>query len=143
MKDEHLDSEAEFGRWSRPPRTTPPVIDRRLLPNGEIEEWERAATIPDDFIYDPEINAYYPPGEATVFDVEAWRREFDRDREERHRNPPKGPHLITRDMLLAAGALNVKPEGRKTKGEKARPLFDLIDEADASADEQSASDDES
>src|SRR4051794_9147627 len=117
VKDEHLDSEAEFGRWSRPPRTTPPVIDRRVLPNGEIREWERAATIPDDFIYDPELDAYYAPGEGTTFDKEAWQREFDRDMEERRRNPPKGPHLITRDMLLAAGALNVKREQRKRKDE--------------------------
>jgi len=39
------------------------VKDRRVLPNGEIEEWERGRSTPDDFIYDPETNCYYAPGE--------------------------------------------------------------------------------
>jgi hypothetical protein len=37
------------------------VKDRRVLPSGEIEEWEREKTIPDDFVYDPETDSYYAP----------------------------------------------------------------------------------
>jgi hypothetical protein len=116
------------------------VIDRRVLPSGEIKEWERPATIPDDFIYDPEIDAYYPPGEATTFDWETWRREFDLEREERRRNPPKGPHLFTRDMLIAAGALNVKREKpKKSASEERGGLFDLFDAAESDADDEAES----
>ena len=52
--EQHSDFDDEPVRYLRKPRTTPPVIDRRVLPNGEVEEWERGPTIPDDFIYDPE-----------------------------------------------------------------------------------------
>lgn len=62
--------------------------DRRLNANGEIEEWERSPTIPDDFIYDPELHAYHAPGEPSYFDVEAIRREIAQIREERLRRPP-------------------------------------------------------
>lgn len=37
--------------------------DRRVNSDGEIEEWERPRTIPDDFTYDPVRDAYLPPGE--------------------------------------------------------------------------------
>lgn len=100
--------------WFISPRTTPPIIDRRVLPNGEIEEWERAFTIPDDFIYDPETHSYYPPGEpGEPFDSEAWLREFreewdKRSEEERH------PGLFNADELRAAGAFDVPPEWRKS-----------------------------
>lgn len=39
-----------------------------------------------------------------------------------------GPRLITRDMLIAAGALNVKRERSKTKEESPRPLFGELDD---------------
>lgn len=61
--------------------------------------------------------------------------------EERRRNPPKGPHLITRDMLIAAGALNVKREQRKPKEEAPRPLFGQLDDEDLPAEEQRESED--
>lgn len=102
------------GRFMRP-RTTPAVIDRRVLPNGEVEEWERPGTIPDDFIYDPETHSYYPPGERTKFDVEAWMREFKEEMSnESEEERRKG--LISVDVLRAAGALDVPPSWRKSLG---------------------------
>lgn len=46
-----------------------------------------------------------------------------------------GPRLITRDMLIAAGALNVKREKPKAKTEAPRPLFGELDDEEVS-DEQ-------
>jgi len=91
VTDQHSDSDSEFGRIPRPPRTTPPIIDRRVLPNGEIEEWERISTIPDDFIYDPEEHSYYPPGEGVTWDFEGDLlkiKEARRRREESREYPP-------------------------------------------------------
>jgi hypothetical protein len=88
------------------------VIDRRVLPSGEVEEWERAATIPDDFIYDPEIDAYYPPGEPVTWDFEAQRREFE---EARRRGDFGDGGLISRDELLGAQAVSPPPSQRKAR----------------------------
>lgn len=121
--------------WMRP-RTTPPVIDRRVLPDGEVEEWERPATIPDDFIYDPETHSYYPPGEPSMFDAEAFMREFreemdNRSEEERRKG------LITVDQLRAAGALDFPAAWRKSLGGGERDLFsDLVDDDAPSSEKQ-------
>lgn len=111
--------------------------DRRLLSNGEIEEWDRPITIPDDFIYDPVSHSYYAPGEPSSFDVEAFSQSIREIVEERRRAPP-----IPREQLLVpAGTLHVPPSRRKSLGgrqeERQRGLFD---DEDAPADEQPASD---
>jgi hypothetical protein len=99
------------------------VKDRRLNSNGEIEEWERPRTIPDDFIYDPETNSYYAPGEPSTYDAEAEFREIKKFREECRGG------VITVDELRAAGALDVPAAWRKSLGgEKS-----LFDESDAEA----------
>jgi hypothetical protein len=136
VMEQHSDSDSESWRWSRPPRTTPPVIDRRVLPSGEVEEWERAATIPDDFIYDPVSHSYYAPGEPSSFDAEAFCQSIREITEERRRAPP-----IPREQLLVpAGTLHVPASRRKSLGcrpeERQRGLFD---DQDALADEQPAS----
>lgn len=33
--------------------------------------------MPDDFIRDLDTQAWYAPGEPSLWDAEAWRREFD------------------------------------------------------------------
>jgi hypothetical protein len=48
-----------------------------VLPNGEVKEWERPATILDDFIYDPEVDGYYLGGEPCDWDLETWLRELE------------------------------------------------------------------
>jgi hypothetical protein len=85
--EQHSDFDDEPVRWSRPPRTTPPVIDRRVLPNGEVQEWERGPTIPDDFIYDPETHSYYAPGEGSEWNAEVFA-EMVRQIDEELRNAP-------------------------------------------------------
>ena len=60
----------------------------------------RPRTIPDDFIWDPEVQAWYPPGEPSNFDLAAFSRNLDQVIAE---GPRKG--LITVDELRAAGAL--------------------------------------
>lgn len=135
------DSDSESWRFSRPPRTTPPIIDRRVLPSGEVEEWERTSTIPDDFIYDPETHSYYPPGEPTTFDAEAWMRDFE---EARRRGDFGDGRLISADELRAAGALRKPGKRRKSLGGRPKEQLDLFagledaDEAGAPSQEHDA-----
>jgi hypothetical protein len=89
------------------------VKDRRLNSNGEVEEWERPRTIPDDFIYDPETNAYYAPGEPCTSNPQ---EELEKLQEVIEGIRWEGPHLISVDELRAAGALDVPPAWRKSLG---------------------------
>jgi hypothetical protein len=50
--------------------------------------------------------------------------------EELASEPWDGPHLISRDELLAAGALYVPPSWRKSLGGKERDLFSEVVEDD-------------
>ncbi|MEX2139682.1 MAG: hypothetical protein WD894_10500 [Pirellulales bacterium] len=82
--------------------------------SGDRKEPPRPKTIPDDFIWDPEVEAWYPPGEPSPFTAEYWLHFLDDLTEEDYGGP--GPRLISRDELLAAGALNVSSGKRKTLG---------------------------
>ena len=109
------------------------MIDRRVLANGEIEEWERPATIPDDFIYDPEMNAYYPPGEPTTYDAEAELREIKKLREECRGG------VFSNDELRAAGVFNVPKSWRKSLRGGGKGLFDdVVDDDDDDDDDGEA-----
>jgi hypothetical protein len=141
LNDEDFDDEdwddPKTWRLTRPPRTTPPIIDRRVLPSGEVEEWERNPTIPDDFIYDPETHAYYAPGEPVNWDIEAELREFE---EARRRGDFGDGRLISVDELRAAGALVTPETRRKTLGggppkKQQLDLFDAMLGDDDEADE--------
>jgi hypothetical protein len=79
--------------------------------SGDNNEPERPKTIPDDFIWDPENECWYPPGEPSTFDVAAWLRQFE---EARRRGDFGGGGLISVDELRAAGALDVPPAWRKS-----------------------------
>ena len=97
--------------------------DRRSTSKNKNEP-PRPKTIPDDFIWDPEIEAWYPPGEPSGWDAEAWMREFrdelnNRSEEERRKG------LISVDQLRAAGALDVPAAWRKSLGED-RDLFSQL-----------------
>lgn len=115
--------------------------DRRLKPNGEVEEWERPATIPDDFIYDPEVDGYYPSGEGSKWDAAAWLREFNEEK--------KGYEcgkLISADEFRAACARYASSSRRKspTKSQPQRDLFsDLVDDDDEAEQEPAPSDPDS
>jgi hypothetical protein len=86
------------------------VQDQPSTSGDDKKEPPRPGTIPDDFIWDDELQAWYSPGESCTWDAEAWRREFE---EARRRGDFSGGGLISRDELLAAGALNVSPGKRK------------------------------
>jgi len=61
--------------------------------------------------------------------------------EELRNEPWEGPHLISRDELLAAGALDVPPSWRKSLGGKERDLFsDLSGDDEDSEKKKSVSD---
>jgi hypothetical protein len=143
VTEQRSDSDNEFGRIPRPPRTTPPIIDRRVLPSGEVEEWERNPTIPDDFIYDPEEHAYYPPGEPVTWDIEADMREFE---EARRRGDFRDGDLVAAEMKLrAAGALRKpgkrhKSSGVKSPSAKPQRQLDLFGEEETPGENQTASD---
>lgn len=105
--------------------------DRRLNSNGEVVEWERPSTIPDDFIYDPEMDAYYPSGEPSEFDHEEWRRKF----EEAVNSPTRKRGFISIQQLRAVEALHAaraKQKPPRAKADRQRDLFsELTDEDDA------------
>jgi len=56
--------------------------------------------------------------------------------------PWEGPTMITRDMLIASGALNVRRGPRKNKDEAPRPLFGQLDDNDVPAEDLPASDED-
>lgn len=124
-----------------PPRTTPPVIDRRVLPNGEVEEWERARSIPDDFIYDPEADAYFAPGNEPgapkTNDIEALTQRI-RDTIAEIRSRPR----IPQDQVpkIPPGLLDKSKRRRQTKPRerdtRQRTLFGEDDDAPAVEQEQ-------
>lgn len=88
----------------------------------------RSKTIPDDFIWDPEIEAWYAPGEPSAWDAEKWMREFREELNNLSEEERRGG-LISVDELRAAGALDVPAAWRKSLGEE-RDLF-----SDLAADE--------
>lgn len=89
--------------------------------DDRAEPFPRPGTIPDDFLWDPEEQCWYPPGAPTEYEANAWRRELERIREE-YDEDERFSGLISRDQLLAAGALDCPPEMRKSLG--ARPKRD-------------------
>ena len=99
--------------------------------DDDKKEPPRPRTIPDDFLWDEELQAWYAPGDPSTFDVEAWGREFE---EMRRRGDFAGGGLISVDELRAAGALDVPPGWRKSLGGGERrytlPGFEDDDEHD-------------
>jgi hypothetical protein len=109
------------------------VIDRRVLPNGEVEEWERTSTIPDDFIYDPETHSYYPPGEPVTWDIAAEMRDFE---EARQRGDFKTN--FTEEELQLNWTPRQRAKGRKSLGGGAKKkeqleLFSGLSDDDSDA----------
>jgi len=108
------------------------VKDQPSNSDDDKKEPPRPRTIPDDFIWDEELQAWYPPGEPSTFDAEAWQREFD---EMRRRGDFDGAGLFSVDDLRAAGALNVPAAWRKSLGGEERrfllPGFDDDDELES------------
>lgn len=85
----------------------------------------------DEYLeYDPETDSYYAPGEPSDWNPEAWSREFEKTCKE-----VRGGGLISRDDLLAAGALDVPAAWRKSLGvmhDDQPDLFSgLLDEDDS------------
>lgn len=101
--------------------------------SDDRSEPPRGRSIPDDFIWDPELRAWYPPpAESPGWDAEAWHRRLEAALRSAAENPAG---LISRDELLAAGALDVPPAWRKSLGRKKPPrgqreLFSDMDEDD-------------
>jgi hypothetical protein len=84
-----------------------------LNSNGEIEEFERPRTIPDDFIYDPEINGWCPPGECD-FDLEAFERRVQKTIQEVRRLPP----IPKEQLQVPAWVLSKSRQRRKSPAPK-------------------------
>jgi hypothetical protein len=83
--------------------------------------------IPPEFVYDPEYDAYFAPGEESTFDLEAFSRNLDKVIEEAGCGG-----LITADELRAAGALYSPGARRKSRSNKSnqRDLFsDVVEDA--------------
>jgi hypothetical protein len=102
-----------------------------ISPNSS--EPPRSKTIPDDFIWDEELQGWIPPGEPSTYDPTEWRRRFE---ESRRRGEFTGG-LISVDQLRAAGALDVPAAWRKSLGGEERrqllPGFDDDEQAEQSA----------
>ena len=99
-------------------------------PKRSNEPNPRPKTIPDDFIWDSEIQGWYAPGEPSTYDPTEWRREFEAAR----RRGEFDGGLITVDELRAAGALDVPAEWRKSLGgEERRHLLPGFDDDEHAA----------
>jgi hypothetical protein len=110
------------------------VTDRPSNSGGSTEP-PRGRSIPADFIWDEERQCWDPPGEPSTFDVEGWLRNFEELCKELG---PTG--LISREELLAAGALVTPDKKSKTLSVK-RDLFSgLFSEADLEGDEPADAD---
>jgi hypothetical protein len=96
--------------------------------SSDNNEPQRPNTIPDDFIWDPENECWYPPGEPSTFDVAAYLRRF----EEARRRGEFAGGLISVDELRAAGALGAPAARRKSLAVE-RDLFSGLFEDDAGA----------
>jgi hypothetical protein len=100
------------------------------------KEPPRPRNLPDDLIWDPESESWIQPGEATPFDAEAWRRNFEKHQEEHRREPPIPPEKLR----VPPGVLDVPPAWRKSLGGGERDLFSELPEDDENSDsEQPAS----
>jgi hypothetical protein len=70
------------------------------------------ATIPDDFIWDPENECWYAPGEPCTFDIEAFSRELDEVIQEVKKSGKGGGPVAVPELW---DALDAEREGRKRK----------------------------
>ncbi len=103
-----------------------------ISPNSS--EPPRLKTTPDDFIWDEETQAWYPPGEPSNYDPTEWRREFEAAR----RRGEFSGGLISVDQLRAMGALDVPAEWRKSLGGESRYLLPGFDDDEEHAESQTA-----
>jgi hypothetical protein len=101
------------------------VKDQRSASKRD-DEPPRPQSIPDYFVWCPEIHAWdAPPGESPGWDAEAWLREFREElanlsEEERRKG------LISVDELRAAGAFDVPASWRKSLGTEQDLFSDLL-----------------
>ncbi|HEV7223556.1 MAG TPA: hypothetical protein VGN42_12695 [Pirellulales bacterium] len=122
MKDEHSTSDDE----SEPPRPR---------------------TIPDDFRWDPKMQAWFAAGEPGMDFMRDWWPEVLRRTEEEFgpdNHARSGPPCFTLEELRPAGALDRPPELRKSRRNKRdrgrdlqRELFSGLEEDDAPAEKPS------
>jgi hypothetical protein len=96
------------------------------------KEPPRPRTIPDDFLWDPEAQAWYPPGTPSEFDLEAWRRNFEQTLEEIRKLPPIPPEKLR----VPPGTLDVPPAWRMSLGGEERDLFSELPEDDENSEQE-------
>ncbi|HEX5270113.1 MAG TPA: hypothetical protein VFW33_06500 [Gemmataceae bacterium] len=96
------------------------------------KEPPRPRNLPDDLIWDPELEAWIQSGEATPFDHEAWERKFAQHQEEHRREPPIPPEKLR----VPPGVLEVPAAWRKSLGGGERDLFSELPEDDENFDDE-------
>jgi hypothetical protein len=88
---------------------------------------QRPANIPDDYYWDWEVHAWFPPGGPVVPDPEAIRAYEEAEWEEKRRQWEEAQRLKSKDPVSAARALEVPPSWRKSLRAGAKrehlPLF--------------------
>ena len=106
-------SQSRQNSWRRSVQDEPSTSDDKSEP-------PRPRSIPDDFIWDPELQAWYPElaGPGEVWDAEAWQRNFE-EVLRRAQDSPGGS--ISVHELRAACTLNVSPAGRTSHRRKKPP----------------------
>src|SRR5205823_5303648 len=111
----------------------------RVLPNGQVEEWERTPTIPDDFIYDPVTHSYSAPGEPTEWNAEVYEENVRRYLEERAGAPPTPEE----QQPVPAGTLGGTAKRRKSRSGGPKQQLGLFDDEDTvTAEQESPADDD-
>jgi hypothetical protein len=92
--------------------------------SGKDKEPPRPRTVPDDFFWDPKLQAWYPPGEPSDFDVEAFHQETMRIIEEVRNQLP----IPAEQLRVPPGTLDVPPAWRKSLGEDCDLFSELIED---------------
>ena len=98
--------------------------------------------IPDEFIWDHDTQAWYPPGEPSNWDQAAFSRRLDESIRERAKNNP-GPILIPmpRSVLDAMDEERRSLRRGRRRRETQRDLFSGLTDDDATSPRSSAASD--
>ena len=96
--------------------------DQRSTSDNKKEP-PRPKSIPVDFIWDPEIEAWFAPGEPSTYNAK-----FDSLAPDNLSEEKCSGGVITVDQLRIAGALDVPAWMRKSLGGEERDLFSDVSE---------------
>ncbi|HET6880115.1 MAG TPA: hypothetical protein VFI31_08165 [Pirellulales bacterium] len=90
--------------------------DQPSISDDRAEPLPRPKTIPDDFIWDMELQGWIAPGSPEEDSDSVFKEPDEKCPDDEQAN--ERPHLISNDEPLAAAALSVSPTGPKSRRTK-------------------------